>query len=63
MDLIQQAINETNEHEHNFNKIMTKEISEFIEHEIYECAMTYALRNPKWKGNGFPEYLVNWFKI
>ena len=57
------AISEATKKEKKFNKIMNKKLSEFIESEIYSAATAFALRNQKWKDDGFPEFLVNWFKV
>lgn len=58
-DIVKDAIVETNKGEKNLRKIIQKKE---IEEQIYQAATCFALANPKWKSDGFVEYLVNWFK-
>lgn len=39
-----------------------EERKEIRENVIYQVATSYALREPKWKSGGFPEYLVQYLK-
>lgn len=58
----QKAYVEATEAEKRFNDNIPPEMEKIIEKELYSAATCWALRNPKWKSDGFVEYLVNWFK-